>query len=110
MNNSLVWRPEPGYNLSNLSMGWQGLTMKIDARQANESQSDCLTKRKRRCWFIPDAEELARRENVKAAEESAWLAAINAAPLTWGLRYFIGCDEGMVKIGWSKDVNRRFNE
>ncbi|MBB5709369.1 GIY-YIG nuclease family protein [Sphingomonas xinjiangensis] len=66
--------------------------------------------RARRCWFIPDGTELARRQQAKADEEAAWLAEMDAAPLTWGLCYFIGCDEGMVKIGWSKDVNRRLAE
>ena len=66
--------------------------------------------KRRRCWFLPSAEVLAERQREHDLREAAAIAEMDNAPLSWGLCYFIGCDEGMVKIGWSKDVNRRFNE
>ena len=43
MQNKLDWRPDRGYNLSNLSTGWACLATFIDQRKANESRGNCLT-------------------------------------------------------------------
>lgn len=43
MQNNVAWRPDRGYNLSNLSTGWACLASLIDQRKANESRGICLT-------------------------------------------------------------------
>jgi hypothetical protein len=48
-----------------------------------------------------------RIERGRAERERQSIANMDAEPLSEGLCYFIGCDEGLVKIGWSKNVAQR---
>lgn len=48
-------------------------------------------------------------EQRRADRERQAIAEMDAMKSEHGVCYFIGCEEGLVKIGYSKNLNQRFN-
>ncbi len=87
MQNDIAWRPEPGYNLSNLSTGWACLAMTIDERKPNESRDERLT--------------------GLAHLAGSYSDGIEPEHLTGQCLYFVLSEAGFCKIGRTKDIRSR---
>lgn len=61
----------------------------------------------RRGWRFDDEKYEADKAARIAAQERKWLVEMDAISERAGVCYFIGCTEGLVKIGFSKNVHKR---
>jgi hypothetical protein len=62
--------------------------------------------RRRHMAWRYDAEKIERR---RVEREQQAIAEMDAMNPKYGVCYFIGCEEGLVKIGYSANLNQRFN-
>ena len=71
------------------------------------SQGDVVAEKakRRRGWFL-DEERLEQQQRER---EELLVAEMDASPVSDGFCYFIGCDEGLVKIGFSAQPIARLN-
>lgn len=117
-NFEVAWRPEPGVNYPHLSKGWDGLTMTIDARPANESRGGCLTETGS---FARQAlaRQILRRRHRRDVEDATaydeWRENVDrelSDPCVRGsFVYFAGkVDRGLIKIGYAKDIPNRLRK